>query len=78
MSKKWKCTVCGYIHEGDGPPDTCPVCGAFKYQFILYETLPKALEKRLREAFAAESKASIRNQAFAKKAEEEEFPQIAR
>ncbi|BDD86571.1 rubredoxin-like domain-containing protein [Desulfofustis limnaeus] len=26
--KKWECTVCGYIHEGDSPPDTCPVCGA--------------------------------------------------
>lgn len=25
--KKWRCTVCGYIHEGDTPPDTCPVCG---------------------------------------------------
>ena len=24
---KWICTVCGHIHEGDGPPDTCPVCG---------------------------------------------------
>ena len=23
---KWKCTVCGYIHEGDTPPETCPVC----------------------------------------------------
>lgn len=25
--KKWRCTVCGYIHEGDAPPDVCPVCG---------------------------------------------------
>ena len=25
--KKWKCTVCGYIHEGDEPPENCPVCG---------------------------------------------------
>ncbi|MDF7826586.1 thiamine pyrophosphate-binding protein [Pontiellaceae bacterium B12227] len=24
----WKCTVCGYIHEGDEAPETCPVCGA--------------------------------------------------
>ncbi|QBG49114.1 thiamine pyrophosphate-binding protein [Verrucomicrobia bacterium S94] len=24
----WKCTVCGYIHEGDEAPDTCPVCNA--------------------------------------------------
>jgi len=24
---KWVCPVCGYIHEGDSAPDTCPVCG---------------------------------------------------
>ena len=78
MTKKWKCTVCGYIHEGKNPPDSCPVCGAFKYQFILYEDLPPELEKRLREAFAGESKASIRNTAYAEQAVKEGYPQIAR
>ena len=31
--KKWKCTVCGYIHEGDAAPDQCPLCkvGADKF-----------------------------------------------
>lgn len=24
--KKWKCTVCGYIAEGDQAPAECPVC----------------------------------------------------
>ncbi|MDZ8118311.1 thiamine pyrophosphate-dependent enzyme [Pontiella agarivorans] len=24
----WKCTVCGYIHEGEEAPETCPVCSA--------------------------------------------------
>jgi len=23
---KWVCTVCGYEHEGDTPPEECPVC----------------------------------------------------
>ena len=78
MNKKWKCTACGYLHDGERPPDSCPVCGAHKYQFILYEPLPETLEKRLKEAFAGESKAYMRNLAFAKKAEEEGFPQIAR
>lgn len=32
--KKWKCTVCGYIHEGPEPPDVCPVCGAPKSAFV--------------------------------------------
>ncbi|ACL06697.1 Rubredoxin-type Fe(Cys)4 protein [Desulfatibacillum aliphaticivorans] len=31
--KKWKCLVCGYIHEGDEPPEKCPVCGADASQF---------------------------------------------
>jgi len=32
--KKWKCTVCGYIHSGPEPPETCPVCNADKSKFI--------------------------------------------
>ena len=24
---KWVCKVCGYIHEGDTPPERCPQCG---------------------------------------------------
>ena len=78
MNKKWKCPVCGYIHDGEIPPDVCPVCGAYKYQFILYEKLAENLEKILKEAFAGESKAHVRNLAFAKKAEEDGFPQVAR
>lgn len=31
--KKWRCTVCGYIHQGDEPPEKCPVCGADKSKF---------------------------------------------
>jgi rubrerythrin len=23
---KWKCSVCGYIHDGKEPPTTCPCC----------------------------------------------------
>lgn len=25
--KKFICTVCGYVHEGDTPPEVCPTCG---------------------------------------------------
>ena len=28
MMKKWVCSVCGYVHEGDTPPANCPVCKA--------------------------------------------------
>ena len=24
--KKFVCTVCGYIYEGDSAPEVCPVC----------------------------------------------------
>ena len=24
---QWVCTVCGYIHTGDAPPEKCPLCG---------------------------------------------------
>lgn len=26
--QKWICQVCGYIYEGEEPPEVCPVCGA--------------------------------------------------
>jgi rubrerythrin len=32
--KKWKCSVCGYVHSGETPPDKCPVCGAGSDKFI--------------------------------------------
>lgn len=31
--KKFRCSVCGYIHEGPEPPEKCPVCGAFRDEF---------------------------------------------
>ena len=34
--KKWKCSVCGYVHTGDEPPEKCPVCGADKSKFVEY------------------------------------------
>lgn len=75
--KKWKCTVCGYIHEGKRPPDVCPVCGASMFQFILYEPLPPKLEKSLKTAFSAESSAHVRNLAFARQADKDGYPQVA-
>lgn len=26
MTKKFICTVCGYVHEGDAAPEKCPLC----------------------------------------------------
>lgn len=32
--KKWVCTVCGYVHEGENPPDKCPTCGVGPDKFV--------------------------------------------
>lgn len=31
--KKFVCMVCGHVHEGDAPPETCPICGATADKF---------------------------------------------
>lgn len=31
--QKWKCSVCGYNHEGDAPPEECPLCKAAAEKF---------------------------------------------
>ena len=32
--KKWKCTICGTIVEGDVPPEKCPVCKVPGEKFV--------------------------------------------
>lgn len=32
--KKWKCDACGYVYEGETPPEVCPVCGAGAEVFV--------------------------------------------
>ena len=31
--KKFVCSVCGYVHEGDTPPEKCPQCGVGPEKF---------------------------------------------
>ena len=35
--ERWICTVCGYIHVGETPPDICPQCGAPKEKFVMMQ-----------------------------------------
>ena len=35
--KKWVCPVCGYVHEGDTPPEFCPQCKVPGKKFTLME-----------------------------------------
>ncbi len=32
--KKFICTICGYVHEGENPPEFCPQCKAPASKFI--------------------------------------------
>lgn len=32
--KKWVCSVCGYVHEGDTPPEFCPICKVPASKFV--------------------------------------------
>ncbi len=34
QERKWRCTVCGYIHTGPEPPEKCPVCGSPSSVFV--------------------------------------------
>ena len=73
--KKFVCTVCGYVHEGDAAPEKCPVCKvpaekfnevvgemklAAEHEFGIYETTV-----RDNADISAEDKAYIREQLFA-------------
>ena len=42
MEKRWRCTVCGYIHTGENPPEVCPICGADASFFELVAQVDEA------------------------------------
>lgn len=46
-TKKYRCTVCGYIHEGDSAPATCPQCQAPTSKFELIAEEKKGAKKGL-------------------------------
>ena len=35
--KKYVCPVCGYVHEGNEPPEKCPQCGVPGSKFTVME-----------------------------------------
>ena len=65
--KKYRCTVCGYILEGELTADyTCPICMVPADKFELIEEGKKdskysgtQTEKNLQDAFAGETKLEI-------------------
>jgi len=52
MMKKWKCQVCGYVHDGDEAPGQCPKCGAAAEKFTLLDDAAANLVERSRRTNA--------------------------
>lgn len=83
--EKWKCSVCGYVHEGPLPEDfICPVCKQPASKFVKIEDAPAKnpytgtkTEKNLWEAFAGESQARNKYTYFASVAKKAGYEQIA-
>lgn len=52
-SMKWKCQVCGFIHDGDQAPTApCPKCKATADQFTLLDDKAAELVERSRQTNA--------------------------
>ncbi len=84
--EKWRCTICGYIHEGPMTDDfKCPICkqpaSVFeKVEEVAASANPYAgtkTEKNLMEAFAGESQARNKYTYFAAVAMREGYDQLA-
>ncbi|MBF0519393.1 MAG: NADH peroxidase [Nitrospirae bacterium] len=91
--KKYVCTVCGYIHQGDTPPDKCPHCGASSDKFIEQSTegliwadehrigVAKGVDKEildgLRANFMGECTEVGMYLAMSRQADREGYPEIA-
>jgi len=41
--RRWRCSICGYFHEGEEPPEKCPVCGADRSLFVEVDAEGKSL-----------------------------------
>ncbi|AIY81968.1 NADH peroxidase [Clostridium botulinum] len=89
--KKFVCTVCGYIHEGDTPPEICPVCKVGADKFIemkddmawadehrigIASGIPSDLIEDLRANFTGECTEVGMYLAMSRQADREGYPEI--
>ncbi len=76
----WFCTHCRHLEISDVKPERCPICGATGDKIVAWENpniKGRKTLKNLKAGLDAESKANIRDMAFAIKAEQEGYPAIA-
>ena len=89
--KKFVCTICGYVHEGDSAPEKCPICKAPASKFMeqagemtwaaehvvgVAQGAPEEIIAGLRENFAGECTEVGMYLAMARVAHREGYPEI--
>ena len=90
--KKYVCPVCGYVYEGENPPEKCPQCGVPGSKFTLVEDnaktwaaehvvgvakgVPKDILEGLRANFTGECSEVGMYLAMARVAHREGYPEI--
>lgn len=90
--KKFVCTVCGYVHEGDAAPDQCPVCKAAKEKFKemsgelawadehrigVAKDVPAEMVEMLRANFTGECTEVGMYLAMSRQADRQGYPEVA-
>ena len=90
--KKYVCTICGYVHEGDAAPEKCPICKAPASKFTEQAAelawadehrigVAKGLDERivegLRQNFMGECTEVGMYIAMSRQADREGFPEVA-
>ena len=90
--KEWVCSVCGYVHTGDEPPEACPQCRAPKEKFTeregfkgwadehkigVAQGLDPEVVQGLRENFNGECTEVGMYLAMARQADREGYPEVA-
>ncbi|MBR5288853.1 MAG: NADH peroxidase [Clostridia bacterium] len=89
--KKFVCPVCGYVHEGDTPPEKCPICKVPGEKFTVMagertwvaehvvgvgKNAPEEIIQGLRENFEGECSEVGMYLAMARVAHREGYPEI--
>ncbi len=93
MAKKWICTVCGYVHEGDTPPERCPQCKvpaskfkeaedaglqfASEHELGIAAGVDEEIVEHLRAHFQGECSEVGQYLAMSRQADREGYPEIA-
>ena len=91
--KKFVCSVCGYVHEGDTPPEKCPTCGvgpekfteqsseglawADEHKIGVAQGVNEEIIEGLRANFTGECTEVGMYLAMSRQADREGFPEIA-